>query len=141
MAKEPSLPPNGNGTSLSDTRRQSLKTANKGAKKKKIGPAQRLFPALTLEETLPVPLAIKNINAGNPWPPAELAKAMELGAKGEKFFYLSAASRDYGLTTGSRDTPIIELTPIGRKLVYATSPEVEREATLEAFCHVQVFKR
>jgi hypothetical protein len=73
-------------------------------------------------------------------PPSELANALNLGVKGEKFFYLAAASRDYGLTIGSRATPNVELGPIGRKLVYATSREVEQEATREAFNSVQVFK-
>lgn len=136
MAKNPSPTLDGNGTSLSQARRESLKAA----KKKKTGAVPRLFPALTLEETLAVPLTIKNKNGGNAWPPSELANALELGVKGEKFFYLAAASRDYGLTIGSRATANIELAATGRKLAYATSQEVEREATFEAFNNVQLFK-
>jgi hypothetical protein len=146
MAQEPIPPKIGNGATTPLTKRSSIKTKRRAStkdkkEKKGVGGAPpRLFPAVSLEEAVRIPQAIKTINAGNPWPPTELAKALELGVKGEKFFYLTAASRDYGLTLGSRSTVTIELAPIGRKLVYATSQEVEKQATLEAFFNVPVFK-
>jgi len=121
-------------------KRQTTLKGSASKKKKSGGAVPRLFPALTLEEVLIIPQGIKQYNAGNPWPPSELANVLKLGVKGEKFFYLAAASRDYGLTIGSRSTATIELAPIGKKLVYAPSQDVEREATREAFFHVAVFK-
>jgi hypothetical protein len=116
------------------------KKKSEGAGKKTGGAPPRMFPAVTLEDALKIATAIKQFNAGNAWPPSEVAKALKLGAQGVRFFYLAAASRDYGLTTGSRATATIELAETGRKLVYAPSPEAEKEATLEAFFNVTVFK-
>lgn len=126
------------GTKSAARRGKTGKSSATSNKKK--GPAPRLFPALTLEEALKIPHAIRQYNAGNPWPPGELAKALKLGVKAEKFFYLAASSRDYGLTLGSRSTAAIELAPTGKKLVYAPSKEIEAEATREAFLNVPVFK-
>src|SRR5439155_19942560 len=61
--------------------------------------------------------------------------------KSAKFFYLTTASRDYGLTTGTRETPKIELTGLGRDIVYAGSPDLEREKKIEAFFKVEKFKQ
>ena len=70
-----------------------------------------------------------------------MANALKIGAKGDKMWYLSASARDYGLTLGTRDAANIELTPLGRKIVYAVSPEAEQEGLREAFFSVDSFKR
>jgi hypothetical protein len=72
--------------------------------------------------------------------PAEVANALGVSARGEKMWYLTASSRDYGLTSGTRDTETIELATTGRDLLYAASPDAEREAAWRAFFHVAVFK-
>jgi hypothetical protein len=100
----------------------------------------RPFPAETLEESLRVPATLKQFNAGNPWSPAEVAKALGVSPRGDKMWYLTASARDYGLSLGTRDTEIIELAPIGRDLLYAASPDAEREAAWRAFFNVSVFK-
>ncbi|MEY2425828.1 MAG: hypothetical protein QOI61_1400 [Actinomycetota bacterium] len=102
--------------------------------------AQRLFPRRTLENALRVPQAIKQYNAGNPWKSEEVAKAMNLGPGSGNFWYVTAASRDYGLTEGTRDTAQILLTPLGRQVVYPASPQDEKDARIRAFLHVAVFK-
>jgi hypothetical protein len=101
----------------------------------------RLFPKDTLEAALRIATAIKAKNGGNPWSPSEVAKAVELSAKGMGFYYLSASSRDYGLTNGTRDSSSIMLTEFGRSLVYAPSKEDEDRLKMSAFLKVDVLKR
>lgn len=106
----------------------------------KRGGGPRPFPGETLEEALRVPTAIKQFNAGNPWSPAEVANALGVSARGDKMWYLTASARDYGLTLGTRDTDTIELGPIGRDLLYAASPDAEKDAAWRSFFNVSAFK-
>jgi hypothetical protein len=57
------------------------------------------FPRTTLEQALTIPYAIKEKHGGNPWEPEEVRKAIGAGTGGNSYFYLTAASRGYGLTT------------------------------------------
>jgi hypothetical protein len=118
------------------------KKAKKGATKKptKTARIKWPFPRTTLEKSLGVPNAIKNHNGGNPWEPEEIRKAIGAGV-GNSWFYLTTASRDYGLTIGTRDTPKIELSELGRDLVYAPNPETENSLKSRAFLNVDIFKR
>ena len=77
------------------------------------------FPRTTLEEALKIAYAIKEHNGGNPWEPEEIRKAIGAGTGGNAYFYLTAASRDYGLTTGTNATEKIALDDLGRDVVYA----------------------
>lgn len=99
------------------------------------------FPRATLEGALTIPVALKEKNGGNPWPPEEVRQAIGVGTGGNAFFYLTAASRDYGLTVGTSTAEKIELTPLGKDLVYAPNPEVERTLKVQAFLKVDVFKK
>jgi hypothetical protein len=99
------------------------------------------FPRTTLEKALGVPSAIKNLNGGNPWEPEEIRKAIGVGTGGNSWFYLTAASRDYGLTLGTRDASKIELSELGRELVYAPNAEAENALKNRAFLNVDIFKR
>jgi hypothetical protein len=70
----------------------------------------RPYPQRTLEEALAVPKAIKEKTNGRPMDTEQVAKAtLNLTKLNNRFFYLAAASRDYGLTIGSRDTDEIAL--------------------------------
>lgn len=100
----------------------------------------RPFPADTLENAIKIPRVIKDFNGGNPWPPTEVATALSTKYATNPFYYLTASARDYGLTIGTRETAQIELTDLGRHIVYATSPDSERDAIKSAFFNVQVFK-
>lgn len=102
---------------------------------------QWTFPRATLEQVLGVANAIKVHNGGNPWEPEEVRKAIGAGSGGNAFFYLTAASRDYGLTIGTNKAEKIELTDLGRDLVYAPNPEAELALKTKAFLSVDVFKR
>lgn len=103
--------------------------------------AQRTFPRRTLEQALRVPRALKEYNGGNPWPPDQVAEALGVGTRSGNFFYVSAASRDHGLTSGSRDTAEIALTDLGRRAVYPQSPADEKSALVQAFLQVEVYRR
>lgn len=99
------------------------------------------FPRATLEQALTIAYAIKEHNGGNPWEPEEIRKAIGAGTGGNAFFYLTAASRDYGLTVGTNKADKIELAELGRNLVYAPNPEAERALKTRAFLNIDVFKR
>jgi hypothetical protein len=101
----------------------------------------RAFPRRTVEEALAVPLALKDNNGGNPWPTDQVAKALGVAKTNNKFFYVTAASRDYGFSVGTRDAAEISLTELGRQAVYPASREDEQDARLKGFLNVQVFKR
>jgi nucleoside 2-deoxyribosyltransferase len=99
------------------------------------------FPRATLEEALKIPYAIKEHNGGNPWEPDEIRKAIGAGTGGNAYFYVTAASRDYGLTIGTNSAQKIALTDLGRDLVYAPDPAAERALKIKAFLSVDIFQR
>ena len=112
------------------------------ATKKKRQPApDRPYPRTTLEEAIKIPLAIRHKNGGNPWDPASVAVAVDYGKGTNNFFYLTAASRDFGLTVGTRDTAEISLTELGKRLAYAETPDEEKATRLEAFLNIELFKK
>ncbi len=104
-------------------------------------PSPRPFPRRTLEQALRVPRALKEYNGGNAWSSGDVADALDLGRRSANFFYISAASRDYGLTEGTRETREISLTPLGRQAVYPQSDREEQDALVQAFLHVATFKK
>lgn len=101
---------------------------------------KRDFPQYSIEDSKKIVEVIKELNAGNPWSPTDIASALEMG-KGNNFFYLTASSRDYGLTIGTRDTAKIEIGEIGKKFAYPKSPEEEYEAVKDAFLNIELFKK
>jgi hypothetical protein len=131
-------------TQPSKARTTGKKPANKGRqaeaplKKEKI---ERPYPRTSLEEALKVPVALKEKNGGNPWTPDQVAKATGLSAMSSAFFYMAGAAREYGLTTGGRDSKEIALTPLGRDLVFAGNPIEEARLKMSAFLKVEVFKK
>lgn len=102
---------------------------------------QRPFPRVTLDTALQIAVKIKELNGGNAWDTAEVAKAARLSVKNTKFFYLTAAARDFGLTLGTRNTAKIELADLGREIVYAPNPQVEYDKKIEAFLSIEIFKK
>jgi hypothetical protein len=99
------------------------------------------FPRATLEEALKIPHAIKELNGGNAWEPEEIRKAIGAGTGANAYFYLTAASRDFGLTIGTLSAQKIELADLGREIVYAPNPETEKNLKIRAFLNVDIFKR
>jgi hypothetical protein len=102
--------------------------------------SKRTFPHFSIEEARKIADAIKNLNMGNPWAPADILSALGV-AKGNNFFYLTAASRDYGFTVGTRDTIKIELTELGRLLVYPKTPKEAYESIMTGFTNIELFKK
>lgn len=101
--------------------------------------AKRTFPHVSIEECRKIADTIKQYNAGNPWAPKDIATTLVMGMS-NNFFYLTAGSRDYKLTLGTRDSEKIELSDLGRRMVYPKSPQEEAEAIQEAFRNVDLFK-
>jgi hypothetical protein len=125
------------------SRRGRKHTTKKTVKSNSISNFQkpRQFPKATLQESLQVPLKIKELNGGNPWDTEDVANALGLGAKSNNFYYLTAAARDFGLTIGTRGAAKIELADLGKEIVYAPNPLVEQERKIEAFLKIDVFKK
>jgi len=119
------------------TRKKAVKSEEKPAKAK----SKWLFPRATLEQALEVATALKVHNGGNPWETDEVRKAVGTVGSGNAWFYLTAASRDYGLTSGTRDTPKIQLEDLGREIVYAPNPDAELALKKQAFLRIEVFKK
>jgi len=117
-------------------------TETSGTKKRRRAPSvPRDFPRKTLEDAMRVPSVIKENNGSSPWAPGEVATAVKLGAKSGNFYYLTTASRDYGMTEGTRDTTDISLTPLGRRIVSPTDANDYQPALREAFFKVDVFRK
>lgn len=123
---------------FSSIRYQVKKLGRKSAKDRK---PRRPFPQNSLEEALSIPIALRDHNGGKPWPPDDVAPACGSSKKASGFFYLSASARDYGLTTGTRESQEIALTDIGRDIVYPESAELEQQKKVEAFFNVPLFKQ
>lgn len=100
---------------------------------------ERPYPRETIESSLRVPQALREHNGGNPWPPEQLAGAVGRSQNSSSFYYLTAASRDYGFTTGhSRASSAIELTELGRQVVSPQSDGDYAAAILAAFRNVDI---
>lgn len=102
---------------------------------------QRSFPQYSIKECLIIAKSIAENNSGNPWSPDQIAASINLSPKTKRFVYLAYASRDYGLTTGTKDTETIELTALGRKAVFPKDQIEEREALDKAFKNIDAFKQ
>jgi hypothetical protein len=101
---------------------------------------KRNYPRVSLEDALKIPTAIKEKNGGNPWPPSEVAAAVNIAPKSTNFFYQTSASQAFGLTKGTREAANIELEELGRDIVYAQDSKQELENKRKAFFNVPIFK-
>lgn len=120
---------------------QSAELENEKNETKRKHRTQRSFPQYSIEECLIIAKSIATNNSGNPWSPEQIANSMNLSTKTKRFIYLTYASRDYGLTTGTKSTETIELTALGRKAVFPKDQTEEREALDKAFKNIDVFKQ
>jgi len=114
--------------------------ASKTSTKEKPKSAKRAFPLASLEDSLKIGVAIKDYNAGNPWSPKDISETLKMGM-GNNFFYLAAGSRDYGITVGTRDADKIEISGLGKGILYPKNPREEIDSLNEAFRSVDLFKK
>ena len=114
-------------------RKSSVKKTTKSKK------SIRNFPIISLEESLKIGQKIKELNGGNPWTPKEVSRAIDV-KNTSQFFYYTAASRDFGITQGTREAKEISLTDFGKKIIYAPNLDVEKEKKIEAFLNIKLFK-
>lgn len=98
------------------------------------------FPRTTLEKALQIPFAIKDHNGGNPWEPEEIRKAVGT-PQGNSWYYHTAASRDYGLTLGTREAAKIALEELGREIVYAPNNDAELALKKRSFLGIDIFRK
>lgn len=109
-------------------------------RKRTVKPIKK-FPSHSIEEALKIPTLIKENNGGNPWATEQLARALNMKKGGNNFYYLTASSRDYGFTNGTRETVNVELNDLGRKYVYAQSQEDLLEAVWSAFNNIEILRK
>lgn len=112
----------------------------KNKKKRTVKPIRK-FPNYSIEDIIQIPKLIKENNGGNPWETEQLSIALGLKKSGNVFYYFTAASRDYGFTIGTRETPKVELTELGRKYVYAQSQDDIEKCIEQAFFNIDLFKK
>ena len=124
----PSMKKSSNKPSLSSNRNSSSQ--------------RRPYPTHTLEDAIKVGQVIKEHNNGHPWDTKQVAKAtLNLKPNNNRFFYLAAASRGYGLTVGGRDSEKVELTESGKKVFLAGSEEERDQALIDSFLTVDIFDK
>ena len=114
-------------------RKQSTGGEKSDSPKANTKKARRIFPTVSLEDALKIPLAIKTKNNGRPWESELVAKACDMSHSSAKFFYHTSAAQDYGLTIGTREAANIAITELGNAIVYAENAELEKEKKIEAF--------
>jgi hypothetical protein len=125
--------------------KSSTKAAKKKSKKKagatttNVVKPKRSFPTLTLKEALPVAEAFRTVAAGDEVDTSKIAEHVGYSKKNNKFFYIAAASRDYSLSSGGRDTAIMTLLDLGKQIVNARNPNAEHQAKIKAFLSVEPF--
>ncbi|MGI8654340.1 MAG: hypothetical protein ACR2LC_03895 [Pyrinomonadaceae bacterium] len=114
---------------------------NGNSRKPRSVPRPRLFPAVSLEEALKIPYAIKEKNGGNPWATDQVANAVGLKVKNTDFFYLAGSAVSYGITLGGWKADKIEITELGKEIVYAPDSTAEKIKKIEAFLKIEVFRK
>ena len=141
--------PETNATGSTAKRKPANKTsaAQKSSKaknptKKKVAAPPWTFPKNTLEESLKIPRAIEEQNAGNPMKPDMLAKAIGYNSTSDwRFLDLLRSANLYGLVEGRGKTASVSLTPIGQDVVAPSSPSARPTALQRAFRSVEDFKK
>ena len=131
-------------TGKSTTRKKTTAKATTSTKAKAGRAGERPFPRASLSEAIRIALALKEYNGGNSWPSSELKDVVDksIGNKtvqSNHFYYLTAASRDFGFTEGTTNAKEVSLTEAGRAFAYAGSKEDEVAALKDAFARIQVF--
>ena len=110
------------------------------AKKRRKYLSQSDVPAYGLEHAMRVPLAIANEHGKQPTRPLLVAQAMELTPSASRFRMLCGAAIAYGLTQGGSNAKVIELTPLGQRIVAPTEEGDDEAAMREAVLRPRVLR-
>ncbi len=102
---------------------------------------RRPFPKHSLEQTLIIPSAIQDKNAGKPMRRLLLADAIGRKPTSSEFKYLLSSSFKYGLTDGTEKSEQIILTPLGQAIVQPRSVEERMAKLQDAALKPDLFKR
>jgi len=98
------------------------------------------FPKNTLEDSIAIPKAIEEKNAGNPMRAPDLAKAVGFRQSNDwRFTDLLKSANQYGLVTGSGANATVSLTKLGQDIVAPSSPTQRAEALWHALRSVKEF--
>jgi len=118
------------------------KRAQKGKKRKRIGPLQRPFPKVPLERAIAIARAIEDKNAGKPVFAGDLAKMVGFHQASDwRFRDLLRAANYYGLVVGTSPTGSVALTSDGTDIIAPSSPAQRQKALIRAFHSVEPFKK
>jgi len=102
------------------------------------------FPRNSLIESIKVPDAIWNFNAGNPFPLLDIAKKVGHSPTSSSFMKIIRSSQRYGLTNESFSqnlTKTISFTPLGQGIVAPTPQEDPNSLKREALLTPSIFKK
>jgi hypothetical protein len=148
-ASKATTPPDVEETELQTSRAAKKKKAGKRrGRAKKSAPAaatQRVqvsadqLPRKSLEQSLRVARALRDVLAGGPakWPDVASAMGISQGSQTNKYFLWSAQA--YGLVEKNDDE--YSLSEIGRKILAPTSAGEDKEAQVRALLSPVVFSR
>lgn len=82
--------------------------------------SQSDVPAYSLSQALCISQAIVENYAAKPTPPLDVAAALKMSPASSQFRMLCGASIAYGLTAGGYNSPQIEVTALGRRIITPT---------------------
>jgi hypothetical protein len=98
------------------------------------------FPKATLEDAIRIAAAIEDLNAGRPYPPTDVAIALDMSPGSSGWRVLTSASFKYGLTKGSFNSERLEVTELGQRIVSPRSEEERAAAIYEAALQPPTFR-
>lgn len=107
---------------------------------KRTSVSQADVPAHSLEDAIRIPKAIADSYGKKPTKPLRVAEAMGISPTSSTFKMLCGASIAYGLTKGGYNAEIIELEPLGKRIVAPTSEGDDDDARREACLRPRVLK-
>lgn len=100
--------------------------------------SQADIPAYSLAEAVKVPKAIADNYARKPTAPLKVAAAMNVQPNSSSFRMVTGAAMAYGLTKGGPNAPLIEITPLGLRILKPTREGDDLAAKREAILKPRV---
>jgi predicted nucleotide-binding protein len=98
-------------------------------------------PRASLTDALRIPKAIIDLYAGEPTPPLQVAKALNVDPGGSQIGVLSGASIAFGLIEGGAHAQTISLTPLAASILRPKTEEEDTTARREAVLRPRIFRK